>query len=63
MDLSSNLGILGSTSVLLAFVVFGIVAAVASLGVITQFVVSNHRERVSRHESIGTYYRRYALTH
>jgi len=63
MDLSSNLGILGSTSVILALVVFGVVAAVASLGVIAQFFVSGHRERVANHESIGTYYRRFALTH
>ena len=63
MDLSSNLGLLGSTSVLLAFVAFGVAAAIVSLGVITQFVVSNHRDRVSRQESIRTYYHRYVLSH
>ena len=63
MDLSSNLHILGSTSALYTLLALGVLAAVLSLGVITQFFVSGHRERVSRHESISTYYRRFALTH
>lgn len=64
MDLSSNLGLLGSTPVLYALLTLGVLAAVASLGVITEFFVSGHRDRVTRQESIRTYYsRELALTH
>jgi hypothetical protein len=53
-----------------AFVVFLVIAALGtlvSLAVIAQsashFVVRNHRNRVARHESIPTYYRRLVTTH
>ena len=62
MDLSSNLGLLGSTTVIAVVVALAVVAAVVSLGVIAEFVVSNRRERVARQESLRTYYQRYALT-
>ena len=50
-----------------AFIAVAVVAAVVSLAVIGQsvaaFVVTNHRARVARRESIPTYYRRLLVTH
>jgi hypothetical protein len=39
------------------------VSAVASLGVVTAAVVRNRRTRLTRHESMCTYYGRLALHH
>ena len=36
---------------------------IASVTVLGQSVVRNHRTRVARHESIPTYYRRLVLSH
>ena len=47
---------------IIAFIVLGVVAAVVSIGVLTQFVVSNRRARLARHESMRTYYGNFALT-
>jgi hypothetical protein len=63
MDLYSNLAGSNPLAALLAVLVLGIVATVVSLGVIAEFVATNHRARVARHESIRTYYHRIALTH
>ena len=50
-----------------AFIAVAVVGAVISLAVIgqslTAFVVTNHRARVARRESIPTYYRRLMLSH
>lgn len=47
----------------LAFIVFGLIASAVSLGVLAEFVVSNHRDRLAHHESVRTHYRRLVLTH
>ena len=63
MHLASNLTTVDVTAIVtvLALAVLG---AVVSAGVIARTVVTNRRERVSRHESIRTYYgRRLAPTH
>ena len=55
-----------STSVFvlaIAFLVVAAVAAVVSVAVIGQFVVTNRRARLARHESIRSYYGGFALTH
>ncbi len=55
-----------STSVLVLAVVFLVVAAiaaVASIATVGQFVVTNRRARLARHESIRRYYSGFALTH
>ncbi len=54
----STLGAFG-----IAFVVFGILASVVAIGVLVDFVVSNHRDRLAHHESVRTHYRRLVLTH
>ncbi len=50
-----------------AFIAVAVVGALISLVVISQdvsrFVVTNHRARVARRESIPTYYRRLILSH
>lgn len=50
-----------------AFIAVAVVGAVASLAIISRsagsFVVTNHRARVARRESIPTYYRRLVLSH
>ena len=51
------------TFLIYAFLVVGVVAALGALAVITEFVVSNRRTRLARHESIGQYYRGFALSH
>lgn len=45
---------------ILAVAAIGIVLAV---GALTDAVVTNHRARVRRHESIPVYYRRLTLSH
>ncbi|MDI6911635.1 hypothetical protein [Nocardioides sp.] len=47
----------------LAFVVFGLIASVVAAGVLVEFVVSNRHDRLARHESVRTHYRRLVLTH
>jgi len=50
-----------------AFIAVAVVGAVISLVIIGQsvsaFVVTNHRARVARRESIPTYYRRLLVSH
>jgi len=63
MNLASNLTTVDVTAIVtvLALAVLG---AVVSTGVIARTVVSNRRERVSRQESMRTYYgRQFAPTH
>jgi cell division protein FtsX len=49
------------------FLAVAVIGAVVSLVIIgqslTAFVVTNHRARVARRESIPTYYRRLVLSH
>ena len=48
------------------FVVVALLAlagGIASVTVLSQSVVRNHRTRLARHESIPTYYRRLVLSH
>ncbi len=49
-------------AVAMAFVVFGVIAAVVALGVLTEFIVSHRRDRLAHHESVRTHYRRLVLT-
>lgn len=58
MVLSPTLAAIG-----LAVVVFGLIASVVATGVLVEFVVSNRRDRLARHESVRTHYRRLMLTH
>jgi hypothetical protein len=54
-----------STSVLViavAFLVVAAIAAIASIATVGQFVVTNRRARLARHESIRSYYSGFALT-
>jgi hypothetical protein len=54
-----------STTVLvlaIAFLVVAALAALVSVAVVGEFLVTNRRARLSRHESIRTYYRGFALT-
>jgi cell division protein FtsX len=50
-----------------AFIAVAVIGAVISLAIIAQsvsaFVVTNHRARLARRESIPTYYRRLLVTH
>ena len=48
---------------IIAFLVLGTVAAIVALGVLTQFVTSNRKLRLARHESVKTYYRGLATSH
>jgi hypothetical protein len=55
-----------STSILalaIAFLVVAAIAAVASIATVGEFVVTNRRARLARHESIRSYYSGFALTH
>ena len=47
----------------IAFLVVAAIAAVASVVTVSQFVVTNRRARLARHESIRSYYGGYAITH
>ena len=62
MDLSSNFSF-DPVAVAVAVVALGIVVAVVAIAVIADFVVTNRRERLARHESVRTYYHRVATTH
>lgn len=46
-----------------AFIVFGSIASVVAIAVLVEFVVSNRRDRLARHESVRTHYRRLVITH
>lgn len=46
-----------------AFIAIAAVAGVAAVGMAISFFVSNHEVRVTRRESIPTYYRQLALSH
>lgn len=46
-----------------AFIVLAVAAGAASLAILTEFVATNRKARLARHESVGTYYRGLALTH
>ena len=48
---------------IIAFLVLGTVSAIVAAGVLVQFVASNRKVRLARHESIPTYYRGLAATH
>lgn len=48
---------------LYAFFAVAAIGAVIGLAAVTEFVVSNRRTRVARHQSVGTYYRGLALSH
>ncbi|MCW2791991.1 MAG: hypothetical protein JWO76_1089 [Nocardioides sp.] len=47
------------------YAVFAVAAigAVVGLGAVAEFVVSNRRTRVARHQSVRAYYRGLALSH
>jgi hypothetical protein len=63
MNLASNLSTLDVTAAVIVLVL-AILGAVVSTGVIARTVVTNRRERVSRQESMRTYYgRQFAPTH
>ena len=63
MNLASNLSTLDVTAAV-TVLVLAIIGAVVSTGVIARTVVTTRRERVSRQESIRTYYgRQFAPTH
>lgn len=48
----------------LAFVIFGTAASLLALATLADVLVSNHRDRVARHESVRAYYHhRLAPTH
>jgi hypothetical protein len=47
----------------IVFLVVAAIAAVASVATVGQFVVTNRRARLARHESIRSYYGGFALTH
>ncbi|WP_158305646.1 MULTISPECIES: hypothetical protein [unclassified Nocardioides] len=46
-----------------AFIVFGLIASVVAIAVLGEFVVSNRRDRLARHGSVRTHYRRLVITH
>jgi len=48
---------------LVVVALLAVVGSIASVTVLTQSVVSHHRVRVARHQSIPTYYRRLVLAH
>ena len=48
---------------IIAFIVLAVVAAAVSLAVLTEFVTSNRKVRLARHESVRTYYRSLVPTH
>lgn len=57
MDLSSNLTTLDVTAIV-TVVALAVLGAVISTAVIARTVVSNRHERISRQESMRTYYGR-----
>lgn len=48
---------------LYGFFAVAAIGAVIGLAAVAEFVVSNRRTRVARHESVGTYYRGLTLSH
>jgi hypothetical protein len=46
----------------IGFLVLAAAVAAVSVAVIGEFVVTNRRARLARHESVGTCYRGFALT-
>lgn len=48
---------------LVAFAALAVVGLVVAVAAVTEFVVSNRKVRVSRHESMRSYYGRLALSH
>jgi len=55
-----------STSILvlaIAFLVVASIAALVSIAAVGEFVVTNRRNRLARHESFRSYYSGFALTH
>ena len=46
-----------------ALIVLAVIAAVFAVGVVADFVVTNRRDRLARHQSVRAYYRGAALTH
>lgn len=53
----------GLTAFAVVFVALAAVAAVVALGLIGEFVVSNRRVRLARHQSVRAYYGGLALHH
>jgi len=48
---------------LVVVALLAVAGSIASVTVLSQSVVSHHRTRVARHESIPTYYRHLVLAH
>lgn len=48
--------------VAMVFIAVGLLAAAVSVGVLIEFFVRNRRDRLARHESLRTHYRRVVLT-
>lgn len=48
--------------VAMVFITVGLLAAAVSVGVLIEFSVRNRRDRLARHESLRTHYRRVVLT-
>ena len=48
---------------IIAFIVLAVAAAAVSLAVLVDFISTNRKVRLARHESVKTYYRGLALTH
>jgi hypothetical protein len=51
------------TPFFLVFALVAVAAGIVSVTVLAQSVVTHHRARVARHESIPTYYRGLVLAH
>ncbi len=48
--------------VAMVFIAVGILAAAVAVGVLIEFFARNRRDRLARHESMRTHYRRLVLT-
>lgn len=44
------------------FVVIGVLASLVAVGVLTNFFVTQRRDRLARHETLRTHYRRLVFT-
>jgi hypothetical protein len=53
----------GVVPFLVVIAVLAAVGSIASVTMLSRSVVSLHRDRVARHQSIPTYYRRLVLAH
>lgn len=51
------------TVMIYGFIVLAVLATVVALAVLTDFVVTNRRARLTRHQSVRTYYRGLAVSH